>query len=107
MLSGNEPISRDVPPFAAVKSGGLKGYNAIGCRRAGIPQASIHALRRAFKLLHEHRTTPAAVNAIRNSPDADVIEVAELLSFIAGSRRGLQPSVRWITAMNRCAESDD
>jgi UDP-N-acetylglucosamine acyltransferase len=107
MLSGNEAISRDVPPFAALKYGGLKGYNAIGCRRAGIPQASIHALRRAYKILHETRTTPGAVAAIRASGDADVPEVAEVLSFIANSKRGIQPSVRWLATITRGVEEED
>jgi UDP-N-acetylglucosamine acyltransferase len=107
MISGLEPISRDVPPFSALKHGGLKGYNAIGCRRAGIPQTSIHSLRRMFKLIHENRTTVAVVDAIRNSPDADVAEVKELLSFIAGSRRGIQPSVRFLAAMARSVDDAD
>jgi UDP-N-acetylglucosamine acyltransferase len=107
IMSGNEAISRDVPPFSALKYGGLKGYNAIGCRRAGIRQASIQALRRAFRLLHANRTTPGAVAAIRESADASVPEVIELLSFIAGSKRGLQPSVRWLAAMTRGVEEDE
>jgi UDP-N-acetylglucosamine acyltransferase len=107
ILSGNEAISRDVPPFSALKYGGLKGYNAIGCRRAGIPQKSIHALRRAFAILHETRTTPAAVKAIQAGDDAEVPEVAELLAFIARAKRGIQPSVRWLATITRGVEDDE
>jgi UDP-N-acetylglucosamine acyltransferase len=107
VMTGNEAISRDVPPFAAVKYGGLKGYNAVGCRRAGVPQASIHALRRVFKLLLETDTTPAAVSAIRAGGDANISEVVELLTFIASAKRGIQPSVRRFAEMIRGPEEDE
>jgi UDP-N-acetylglucosamine acyltransferase len=107
ITTGNEGITRDIPPFAAVKYGGLKGYNAVGCRRAGLPQASIHALRRAYRLMHEAGTTPAAVAAIKAGGDADVPEIAELLNFIAGSKRGIQPSVHRLAQMMRGTEDDD
>ena len=104
MLSGNEAISRDVPPFAALKYGGLKGYNAIGCRRAGISQASIHALRRAYKLIYESETTPAAVAAIRGGGDANVPEIAEILNFIAGSSTAFNPA---FAVLPKCCASAD
>jgi UDP-N-acetylglucosamine acyltransferase len=107
IVSGNEANSRDIPPFAAMRYGGLKGYNAIGCRRAGISQASIHALRRVFKILHETRTTPIAVNRIQQGPDAHVPEVMELLEFIAGSKRGIVPGLRWVASMTRGAEHEE
>jgi UDP-N-acetylglucosamine acyltransferase len=99
MIAGNESISRDVPPFAAVRYGGMKGYNAIGCRRAGISQANIHAIRRAFRSLHTHRTVAAAVKAIEATTDARLPEVQELLQFISNAKRGIHPSVRSIRAM--------
>jgi acyl-[acyl carrier protein]--UDP-N-acetylglucosamine O-acyltransferase len=57
-------------------------------------RVSIHALRSAFRCLHTHRTIPAAVAAITATvPDA--AEVRELLQFIATSKRGIQPSLRF------------
>ncbi|HEX3356306.1 MAG TPA: acyl-ACP--UDP-N-acetylglucosamine O-acyltransferase [Tepidisphaeraceae bacterium] len=106
IIAGNESISRDIPPFAAVRYGGMKGYNAIGCRRAGISQASIHAIRRTFHCLHTHRTIPAAVKAIEASPDAQAPEVQELLHFIATAKRGIQPSVRSLRAMTNNPDDD-
>ena len=96
IVSGNEAVTRDVPPFAAVRYGGLKGYNAIGCKRSGMTRESIHAVRAAFLCLHTHRTTPAAVRAIRETVP-DVPEVAEILDFIAASKRGIQPSLRFVS----------
>lgn len=98
IISGNEAVSRDVLPFAAVRYEGLKGYNAVGCKRAGMSRESIHAVRAAFRCFHTHRTTPAAVAAIERGVPL-LPEVKELLAFIAaGSKRGLQPSIRFTAA---------
>lgn len=99
VIAGNESIARDVPPFAAARYGGIKGYNAVGCRRAGISRAGIHAIREAFHCLHSHRTTPGAVEAIQSLDGAELPEVRELLEFIASSKRGIQPSVRFLGGM--------
>jgi UDP-N-acetylglucosamine acyltransferase len=104
IMYGNEIATRDVPPFAAVRYGGLKGYNAIGCKRAGIPRDSIFAIRAAYRCYHSNRTLPAAVKAIRETCN-DVPEVRELLEFIAGSKRGIHPSLRYFVAS--MAEKDD
>jgi UDP-N-acetylglucosamine acyltransferase len=98
IMSGNEIATRDVPPFSAVRYGGLKGYNAIGCKRAGIPRESIFAIRQAFRCYHSHRTLPAAVAAIRHTCP-DVPEVREMLDFIAASKRGIHPSLRFLNAV--------
>jgi UDP-N-acetylglucosamine acyltransferase len=105
IVSGNEGVSRDVPPFAAVRYGGLKGYNAIGCKRAGIPRSSIHAIRAAFRALHTHRTTPAALEAIAGKW-GDVPEVRELLEFAHAKGRGLQPSYRFVRTGATLAAGD-
>jgi UDP-N-acetylglucosamine acyltransferase len=92
IVGGNEALSQDIPPFAAARYSGLKGYNAIGCKRSGMPVASLHAVRQAFHCIHRHRTVPAAVEAIRRIvPQAS--EVKELLEFIASTKRGILRSV--------------
>ena len=105
IISGNEAISRDVPPFAAVKYGGMKGYNAIGCRRAGMSAHTVHALRRAFLAMHSHRMMPAVLLAIRSDECSKTAEVQELLQFIVTSKRGIQPSINSLSAMMN--DSDD
>jgi UDP-N-acetylglucosamine acyltransferase len=94
ILSGNEAISHDVPPFAAARYGGLKGYNAIGCKRAGLSREAIHAIRRAYHCYHTHRTLPQALRAIRETC-RDLPEIREILEFMAGTRRGLERSTRF------------
>jgi UDP-N-acetylglucosamine acyltransferase len=106
MVQGNGAMARDVPPFAAVRYDFLKGYNAIGCRRAGMPAASIAAIRAAFHCIHSHRTVPAALAAISRSVP-DVPEVRELLDFYRTSRRGVTGSLRFAGAGFGGGESDE
>lgn len=92
VISGNEPVSRDVPPFAAVRYNGIKGYNAIGCRRARISREGIRSIHEAYHCLHTIRTTPAAVEAIERL-DTQTPEIREILDFISKAKRGIQPSI--------------
>jgi UDP-N-acetylglucosamine acyltransferase len=94
ILAGNEGISRDCPPFSAARYGGLKAYNAIGCRRAGICQEAIHAIRSAFYCLHHNRTLPRAIEEIQRTVPM-VAEIRELLEFLTTTKRGIQPSVHF------------
>jgi len=94
IISGNEVITRDIPPFAAARYGGLKGYNAIGCKRSGMSREASHAIRGVFRCLGRHRTTSRAVKAILETVP-DLPEVREILEFIAASKRGIQPSLRF------------
>lgn len=94
IIAGNESISRDIPPFAAARYGGLKAYNAIGCRRAGISQQAIHAIRAAYYCIHHCRSVSDVVAAIR-SEVAQTPEVLELLEFLTHTKRGIHPSVHF------------
>jgi UDP-N-acetylglucosamine acyltransferase len=97
IFAGHEGSSRDVPPFAAVRYNGLKGYNAVGCRRAGIPAGSITSIRAAYHCIHRYRNMADAVKAIRDSVPP-VPEVKEMLDFIAASKRGIHPSMHFLRA---------
>ncbi len=88
MIGGNEPFAKDIPPFGALWDGRLKGYNAVGCRRAGISREAIRAIRSAYQSLQTYPTVSAAVAAIR-AESPDVPEVREILAFIAESKRGI------------------
>jgi UDP-N-acetylglucosamine acyltransferase len=94
IISGNEALTRDVPPFAALRYGGLKGYNAVGCRRAGMDREATYAIRAVFRCLGQHRTTPRAVKAILETVP-QLPEVREMVEFIAAGTRGIQPSLRF------------
>lgn len=93
VLGGNARVNQDVPPFAAVIPAGLKAYNAVGCRRAGLPREVLVAIRAAFRCIHTNRSMRSAIAEIRaNVPD--VPEVREILQFISFTRRGIIPSWR-------------
>lgn len=93
IIAGNEAPSHDVPPFAAMRYRGLKGYNAIGCKRAGFPRTTLKAIRSAYHSIHANRTLPAAIAEIRRNTPL-VPEVQELLDFLTSTRRGILPSVK-------------
>jgi UDP-N-acetylglucosamine acyltransferase len=93
IISGVEPVTQDVPPFAAFRYRALKGYNAVGCRRSGMSRQAIHALRSAFRILHANRVTSQAVAQMTELASSSP-EVAELIAFIKSSRRGIVPSLR-------------
>lgn len=94
IFAGQEASSRDVPPFAAVRYHGLKGYNAVGCRRAGLTRDAIHAIRGAYHCIHHHRNLANAVAAIRDTLPM-LAEVQELLEFVGTTKRGIHPSIHF------------
>lgn len=102
IVAGNEAIMKDIPPFAAARYGGLKGYNAIGCRRGGLNRDAIFAVRRAFHLIHTHRAMKVALSLARQQL-GDIPEIRELIDFVEQSRRGVMGSLRF----NRVAAKDD
>ena len=104
IIAGNEQLSHDVPPFGAVRYGRLKGYNAIGCKRAGMDRSTVTALRKCFNALRQHRTVPAALAYIRGNVE-QLPEVREFLDFIASARRGI-PSSRPKSAGNVTPDGD-
>jgi UDP-N-acetylglucosamine acyltransferase len=105
IISGNEAITHDAPPFCAVRYRGLKGYNAVGCKRSGMSRQTIHAVRTAFYCLHMNRTMPAAIAAIRRTVPM-LPEIQELLDFLSSSKRGVLGSVKGqgITRLRRSDE---
>lgn len=95
LIGGNEPVTKDVPPFGAVFYRRLKGYNAVGCRRAGMSRETITAIRATYQQLQTSPTTSAALEAIRNEIP-DLPEVREIVEFIVESKRGVSSSRdRW------------
>jgi len=103
MVAGNESIGRDVPPFAAMYHGGLKGYNAVGCRRAGMSREAITAVRKTYHCYHTNRTMSGVLAAIADA-GIDTPEVLEILEFFKSTRRGIQPSVRFLNYLRSTAD---
>jgi UDP-N-acetylglucosamine acyltransferase len=92
LIGANETVTQEVPPFAAMRFGGLKGYNAVGCRRADLSQQSLHAIRAAFRCLRKNRLVTHAVQEIQQTVVC-IPEIEELLAFIHTTKRGMIPAV--------------
>jgi UDP-N-acetylglucosamine acyltransferase len=92
VVAGNEALSQDVPPFAAVRERGLRGYNAVGCRRAGLSRQAIAGIRAVFRRLRIHRQMTGVLKSIR-AEVPQTPEVDEIMEFIESSRRGIVPSL--------------
>lgn len=93
MIAGGEALSKDVMPFGAVYHDRHKGYNAVGCRRAGLDASTIRALRAAFLYIHSQGSAMQAVRDLSHAGlDESVPQVRELIEFIRTTRRGITPS---------------
>ena len=92
MIGGNETLPRDVMPFGAIIWRRHKGYNAVGCRRAGMSPQAVHALRAAFRVIHASQSATIAAKQLRLQWAELVPEVRELVEFIETSHRGITPS---------------
>jgi UDP-N-acetylglucosamine acyltransferase len=89
MIGGHARVGKDVPPFMLV-GGNSKvcGVNVVGMRRAQMPPDARRAVRRAYGVLYRSGLTVShAVGELQAQSGEPY--VAELLTFIAGSTRGL------------------
>lgn len=90
MLSGTSAVSQDLPPFWIVQEINIvHGINVVGMRRAGIPNAEIQAVRRAFKTINRSGLTITAAVALVEAEDGELPAVRELIEFIRTSKRGI------------------
>ena len=94
IIAGNEGCSRDIPPFSAVRYGGMKAYNAVGCQRAGMSRETIHAIRQAYYCIHHNRNMANAIRQIRECVPM-LPEIQELIAFMTSTKRGIHPSVHF------------
>lgn len=89
MIGGGAGVNADVVPFAMVvgsRPARVKGVNVVGLKRAGIQPQSRVALRAAFRALFRSRApVPERIASI----DASTPEVAHLVAFLSGGRRGV------------------
>ncbi len=87
MVAASARVSQDCLPFTITDGnpGRARALNLVGLRRAGLPEAEIAALRRAFHLLR----SPRALEAILAAMEAEASPaVQELAAFIRASARG-------------------
>jgi UDP-N-acetylglucosamine acyltransferase len=89
MLSGGSATGMDVPPFMIhQRVNTVCGVNVIGMRRAGICNASIDAVRKAFHAIYRSDLLLANSLARLEEDLGHIGEVAELVAFIRASKSG-------------------
>jgi UDP-N-acetylglucosamine acyltransferase len=92
MVGGMSGVEADIIPFGSVigNRARLAGLNLVKLKRAGMPRAEIHRLRRAFRLLFRTNGVFAERVAEARATFGDDPLIAEILAFIeAPSHRGL------------------
>jgi UDP-N-acetylglucosamine acyltransferase len=90
LMQGASGISKDLPPFCIARgNNGIAGLNTIGLRRAGISAADRLLLRRAYHRLFRSKLPRQAAIAAAREEFAGVPLVAELIEFVASTRRGV------------------
>jgi UDP-N-acetylglucosamine acyltransferase len=85
-------ITQDVPPFALVvttRETKTYGVNTIGLERKGFSAERLEALERAFRLLLRSKLNTSQAIAEMKSTLGDSADVAELIQFIEGAKRGI------------------
>jgi UDP-N-acetylglucosamine acyltransferase len=95
LLQGISGIGKDVPPFAiAAGKDGIATINIIGLRRAGYGPALRKEVKEAFALLYSGGLNIGqAQEESRRRPWSK--EVLLFWEFVAASKRGICPMVRW------------
>jgi UDP-N-acetylglucosamine acyltransferase len=89
MIGGLTGINRDVPPFCIVvgdRPRTLTGLNRVGLKRAGVPAASVDALKDAFRAIFR---TGGPLEARLAAVPRGTPEVERLITVVLSSRRGV------------------
>ncbi|OQW67663.1 MAG: acyl-[acyl-carrier-protein]--UDP-N-acetylglucosamine O-acyltransferase [Nitrospira sp. ST-bin5] len=96
MVGGCCAIGQDVPPFTRAAGGyraHLYGLNSVGLRRHGFSSDRIRAIKKAYDVLFRsgHKISEA-VKLVKDE-FTDQADVAQMLAFIEGTKRGVSRSV--------------
>jgi len=90
-LGGKSGVDRDVPPYmmTAGPRAKLYGVNRKGLRRAGFPNATIDALKMAYRIIwRENKRLSEGIRQVQREV-APIPEVKLLLNFLIDSKRGV------------------
>jgi UDP-N-acetylglucosamine acyltransferase len=84
-------LDRDLPPYVGAAGNRAQPYgiNTFGLRRRGVPQATLDALKRAYKTIYRSGLGQEEILRELESQARDCAEVRPLLEFLASSKRGI------------------
>ena len=84
-------LDRDLPPYVGAAGNRAQPYgiNTVGLRRRGVSQASIEALKRAYKTIYRRGLGQEETLRELEAQAKDCAEVRPLIDFLACSKRGI------------------
>jgi UDP-N-acetylglucosamine acyltransferase len=91
IIGGASAVPKDVPPYmvAAGNRARLFGLNLVGLKRHRFPEATMAALKQAYRILfRSHLTLTKAMEKVR-AEVPDLPEIRHLLNFLKNSKRGV------------------
>jgi len=95
LMQGMTAVGKDVPPFSiAIGRNGIAAINVIGLRRAGFSLSLRNEVKSAFDLLYRRglNSKQALEEAAKRTWAP---ETMTFWNFVATSKRGICPMVRW------------
>jgi UDP-N-acetylglucosamine acyltransferase len=92
LLSGVSASTKDIPPFVVQQYiDNVVGINIIGMRRAGMTHEQINGVKAAFAILYRQGLVLPAAIAKVESAVGHVDSVQEMLRFLRGCSKGINP----------------
>jgi UDP-N-acetylglucosamine acyltransferase len=84
-------LDRDLPPYVGAAGNRAQPYgiNTVGLRRRGFPQATLDALKRAYKTIYRGGLGQDEILRELEAQARDCAEVRPLIEFLASSKRGI------------------
>ena len=91
-ISGMTGITLDVPPYVLASGSRAKlfGLNTVGLKRFHFSEASVKALKKAYRIIFRSGLTlEKAVKQVKEDGISQLPEIQHLLQFIQQSKRGI------------------
>jgi len=91
IIGGASAVPKDVPPYmcAAGNRAQLFGLNSVGLKRHRFPEATMSALKQAYRILfRSHLTLAKAIDRVQ-AEIPSLPEIRHLLDFLKSSKRGV------------------
>jgi UDP-N-acetylglucosamine acyltransferase len=89
MIGIQSKVTQDVPPFIMYAESEAKTINAVGLKRRGFESTEIQNIRKAFKVIYRQGLSKSEMINSLESMAVSSSSVAEMLSFIQNSSRGI------------------
>ena len=108
MVGGASRLIQDAPPYmrTAGNPAMVRGVNTIGLRRSGFTPKERKELKEIYRLLYRSDLNISQVlDIVRHQPHSST-QIARLVRFIEGSKRGLCSSPRTLSSLDTESEGE-